>query len=125
MYAHAHAVIHAHAGVYQSVAPAGAHQTNLPASLPHMQLVLAPALLLLLADMSKLLCEFEASVGQGPPTNMAWCGGDALILQWPGLLLAVGPYGDTARWQLGPEEQHMQVGSVPMLTTQIVGCQFC
>lgn len=60
------------------------------------------------ADMSKLLCEFEAEAA-GPPRDVVWCGGDALLLQWPTLLLAVGPYGDTASWPLSGDEEHLRV----------------
>lgn len=49
------------------------------------------------ADFSRQLSEFETHA-DAPPVAMAWCGGDAVVLQWPELLLIVGPHGDHAAW---------------------------
>lgn len=61
--------------------------------------------------MSKLLSEFEAVAG-GPPASLTWCGGDALLLRWPELLMAVGPFGDYASWPLLAEEHMLVVPEV-------------
>ena len=34
------------------------------------------------------------------PLDVAWCGSDAVVVRWPELLLAVGPFGDHASWPL-------------------------
>ena len=52
-------------------------------------------------DLRTPLCEFNArSVGSEQPSGIAWCGADAVVLQWPDALLMVGPFGDAVRWPL-------------------------
>jgi hypothetical protein len=51
-------------------------------------------------DLRTPLCEFDARNGGEPPSGMAWCGADAVVLQWPDALLMVGPFGDAVRWPL-------------------------
>lgn len=50
-------------------------------------------------DFSKQLCEFETK-SEVAPSQVAWCGTDAVVLTWPNLLVVVGPYGDWVRYAL-------------------------
>lgn len=45
------------------------------------------------SDFTKNLSDFSTK-SQTPPTQIAWCGTDSVVLYWDNLLLMVGPYGD-------------------------------
>ncbi|GFH33635.1 uncharacterized protein HaLaN_33033, partial [Haematococcus lacustris] len=60
-------------------------------------------LLVMSADLSRQLSQFETRT-DSPPSSLDWCGSDAVVMQWPELLLVVGPYGDYASWAT-PDEK--------------------
>ncbi|KAG2491741.1 hypothetical protein HYH03_009904 [Edaphochlamys debaryana] len=72
----------------------------------------APRLVVLSADLSRVLTEVELQAevegaggeegggGPCPPSGLAWVGSDALLLTWPGAAVLAGPHGDTASWEL-------------------------
>ena len=41
------------------------------------------------------------------PLQLCWCGTDAVLLQFPELLLLVGPYGDYVSWHVSHERLAM------------------
>lgn len=43
------------------------------------------------------------TAADAPPLQLLWCGSDAVIVRWPELLFVVGPYGDSASWELAGE----------------------
>jgi hypothetical protein len=51
------------------------------------------------ADFSRQLSEFETRADT-PPVGLDWCGSDAVVVQWPELLLVIGPAGDHVSWPL-------------------------
>ncbi|GFR52292.1 hypothetical protein Agub_g14827, partial [Astrephomene gubernaculifera] len=61
-------------------------------------------LVVLSADLTKQLTEFETRGSEAPPSGLHWVGSDAVLLTWPdGTAVLVGPYGDSAEWQLGED----------------------
>ena len=48
-------------------------------------------------DFQKNLCSF--STESSAPLQLAWCGPEAVVMYWPGLLLMVGPRGDFERFE--------------------------
>lgn len=53
-------------------------------------------------DFQRNLAEYDtaqaASLGvEGHPTQVAWCGNDAVVVAWNRLVLLVGPFGDTLK----------------------------
>lgn len=50
-----------------------------------------------LVDFSQNFCDLE--IGKGKPDQMAWCGNDSVCVFWPGLLLVVGPKGETLKYE--------------------------
>jgi hypothetical protein len=56
-------------------------------------------MLLTAADFSRQLSEFETRADT-PPVSLAWCGSDAVVVQWPELLLVIGPTGEHVSWPL-------------------------
>ena len=55
------------------------------------------------ASFGAPLSEFAAAGGATPPTGLAWCGADSVLLLWPGLALMVGPYGDWVKFETGED----------------------
>lgn len=62
----------------------------------------AGSLLVFGASFEKKLLHFETKAAF-PPSDMAWCGEDSVVLTWPGRAsaLMVGPFGDWAAFALG------------------------
>ncbi|GAX81388.1 hypothetical protein CEUSTIGMA_g8819.t1 [Chlamydomonas eustigma] len=54
------------------------------------------------SDLTKHLSEFDTKA-EGRPLRLQWCGSDGVAVQWPELLLLVGPFGDHASWPLTGE----------------------
>ncbi|KAJ3186648.1 hypothetical protein HDU85_007468 [Gaertneriomyces sp. JEL0708] len=48
-------------------------------------------------DFQKSLAEFSTK-SNTPPTQMAWCGDDSVVLHWPDAILVVGPFGDWIKY---------------------------
>lgn len=48
-------------------------------------------------DLSSNVCKF-ATNSRVAPSAMVWCGDDAVLLHWPGMLLLVGMYGDFVKY---------------------------
>jgi len=48
-------------------------------------------------DLSKIISEFDTR-SRSPPSQMAWCGADAVVLFWPEILLMIGPNGDWMKY---------------------------
>ncbi len=55
------------------------------------------------ADLTRRLSEFETHA-DAPPQVVEWCGSDAVVMQWPALLLLVGPYGDHVSWSTADDD---------------------
>jgi hypothetical protein len=72
--------------------------------------------LYVLADMSKVLSELTTA-NTDPPLEVTWCGGDAVVLRWPDLLLLAGPYGEHLTWPLeGPVVLVPEVDGLRLIT---------
>jgi hypothetical protein len=51
-------------------------------------------------NLSEVISEFDTR-SRSPPSQMAWCGADAVVLYWPEILLMVGPNGDWMKYSYG------------------------
>lgn len=81
----------------------------------------AAAVAAVAADFSRQLSEYETQA-DSLPLDVEWCGGDGVVVLWPGLLLVVGPYGDHASWAL-PEEEKVGVRVGVPWSVHVCACE--
>ena len=69
------------------------------------------ALLVISSDFSRHLSEISTHVNR-PPRQLVWCGADSILVLWERLLLMVGPYADSVKYEYA---------SPPLLHTEVDG----
>ena len=75
-------------------------------------------LLVLSSDFSRHLSELSTQSTR-PPRQLVWCGADSLLLPWDRLLLMVGPYGDSVKFEYPePPLLHAEVDGVRILSSE-------
>ena len=76
------------------------------------------ALLVISSDFSRHLSEL-ATHSARPPRQLVWCGADSILLPWDRLLLMVGPYGDSVKYEYEkPPLLKAEVDGVRILTDE-------
>ncbi|KAG2424052.1 hypothetical protein HYH02_015233 [Chlamydomonas schloesseri] len=60
-------------------------------------------LVVLAADLTKQLTEFEMRGAECAPQGLHWVGSDAVLLVWAETAVLVGPYGDSVQWSLSDD----------------------
>lgn len=51
------------------------------------------------SDFSRSLSELDLR-NAVPPRQLAWCGVDGVVMYWDGIVLVVGPYGDSVKYRM-------------------------